>query len=188
MDYVAKICLACPAAPTQTARDVLTALEIGIAEAEALLGKSLALDKLDPETGEISPLTIVTDNGPAYKSDAFARFVGRQPHLRHVRMRYRSSQSNGVIERFNKSMNYEHLYCREIPADFELIEELAVHRRVYNEIHPHEHLGFLTPMEVYLADPTGPLPKGWEPCWRSPVPPPRSSWRGTPTPTRHCVS
>jgi putative transposase len=153
---VAKVCLACPATVTQTARDAINALEAAIAEAETLLGMSMLDDCADPETGEIQPLTIVSDNGPAYKADLFAKFVmAHRPWLRHVRTRYRSPQSNGVIERFNESVKYEHLFRREIPNGYELNVETERYRHVYNEIRPHESLEFMTPLAVYLADPPG---------------------------------
>lgn len=161
VDYVAKVCLACPANATQTAKDAIVALSAAIAQAEALLGTTLEAECVDAETGEIQPLTIVSDNGPAYKSDAFALFVARRPWLRHVRTRYRSPQSNGVIERFYGSIKYEHLFRHEIQSGFELNVECDKYRQIYNEVRPHEHLGFLTPLEVYLSDPSGPLPEGW---------------------------
>ena len=161
VDYVAKVCLACPANPTKTAVDAVAALEAAIAEAERLLGVPLAEDCVDPETGEIQFLTIVSDNGPAYKSDRFALFIERHGYLRHVRTRYRSPQSNGVIERFYGSVKYEHLFRHELASGVELNDECEKYRRIYNEVRPHEHLGFLTPIEVYLADPAQPLPEGW---------------------------
>ena len=123
---------------------------------------TLAEDCLNRETGEITPLVIVTDNGPAYKSDAFARFIAARPFLAHVRTRYRSPQTNGVIERFNESVKYEHLYRQEIANGIELNAELEKYRRLYNEIRPHEALGQVTPIEIYLADPTRPLPSAEE--------------------------
>jgi putative transposase len=154
VDYVAKICLTCPATPTQTARDAVTAIEAAIAQAEAFLGVSMLQECTDPDTGEIQPLTVVSDNGPAYKSDRFAKFVrAHAPWLRHVRTRYRSPQSNGVIERFNESIKYEHLFRYEIPNGYELNIETEHYRHIYNNIRPHEHLDFLTPTQVYLADP-----------------------------------
>lgn len=153
VDYVAKMCLACPATPTQTAMDAVNALEAAIAEAETLLGVSMLEDCTDPDTGEIRPLTIVSDNGPAYKADRFARFVMSRPWLRHVRTRYRSPQSNGVIERFYESIKYEHLFRQDIPNGYQLNIEAEKYRRIYNEIRPHESLEFMTPLEIYLAPP-----------------------------------
>jgi putative transposase len=165
VDYVAKVCLACPVNPTETAKDAIAAILAAIAEAEALIGTSLAEDCVNAETGELEPLVIVSDNGPAYKSDAFARFIGSRPWLAHVRTRYRSPQTNGVIERFYGSVKYEHLYRQEVPSGVALAAECEKYRHIYNEIRPHEHLGFVTPMQVYLADPTKPRPTPEE-MWR----------------------
>jgi len=158
VDYVAKVCLACPINHTETAKDAIAALSEAIAEAERLIGTTLAEDCVDKETGEIEPLVIVSDNGPAYKSDAFAAFIRARPWLAHVRTRYRSPQTNGVIERFYESIKYEHLYRLEVPNGIALGDECAKYRQIYNEVRPHEHLGLIPPMVIYLADPTKPWP------------------------------
>jgi transposase InsO family protein len=107
----------------------------------------------DPETGELEHLTIVTDNGPAHKSDRFIRFIMARPELEHVRTRHYSPGQNGVVERFYRTLKYEHLYQMEIADAIELAEQIEVHRRLYNEVRPHESLGQVTPMSVYLDDP-----------------------------------
>jgi hypothetical protein len=58
-----------------------------IAQAEALLGHRLLEDVVDLATGELTPVVIVTDNGPAYRSVGFARFNASRPELLHVRSR-----------------------------------------------------------------------------------------------------
>ena len=63
-----------------------------------------------------------------------------------------------MVERFYGSVKYEHLFRLEIPSGIALSDECAKYRRIYNEVRPHEHLGFLTPIEVYTADPTKPWP------------------------------
>ncbi len=160
VDYVAKVNLACPLTPTQTARDAVAKIEAAMAEAERLLGTTLLEDCVDAETGEVEPLVIVSDNGPAYRSDAFARFLlSHNGHLVHIRTRYRSPQTNGVIERFFGSIKYEHLYRLEIANAIVLADEIQAYRSLYNQVRPHEALGFITPMQAYLADPTQPRPK-----------------------------
>ena len=47
---MAKICLACPANPTQAARDAIAALEAAIAEAERLVGTTMFAECTDAET------------------------------------------------------------------------------------------------------------------------------------------
>jgi transposase InsO family protein len=159
VDYVAKVNLACAVTPTQTGRDAVAKIEAAIAESERVLGCTLREECLNPETGEIEPLVIVSDNGPGYKSDRFARFVASHNGiLAHVRTRYRSPQTNGVIERFFESIKYEHLYRHEIPDAIALTTHVEAYRSLYNQVRPHEALGFITPMHAYLADPTQPRP------------------------------
>ncbi len=153
MDYFSKLNLAAPITGTQGARDAVAALEAAVAAAEELLGCSLLEDCVDPETGEICHLTIVTDNGPAYKSDAFSRFIMAHPALEHVRTRHYTPGQNGVVERFYRTLKYEHLYRLEIADAIHLDEQVKVHRQIYNEVRPHEALGQVTPMSIHLADP-----------------------------------
>jgi transposase InsO family protein len=156
VDYAAKVALATPVSGTTGARDAIAAVKAAIKEAERLLGHSLLEDCIDPVTGEITPVTIVTDNGPAYKSTDFARFIAGRPEFAHVRTRHHSPETNGVVERFNQSIKYEHLYRLEIPDAIALAEEAEVFRRLYNEVRPHESLDFATPLSAYLADPNEP--------------------------------
>jgi putative transposase len=156
VDYVTKCCLTCTATPTQTARDAVEALKLALSEAEALLQLPLEDDCRDPETGELHPLVIVTDNGPAFKSDLFLRFVTAAPMLDHVRTRYRAPQTNGVVERWTGTLKYDHLYRIEIPSGHELALECESYRQLYNQVRPHESLGWQTPEGTYLAIPRTP--------------------------------
>ena len=67
---------------------------------------------------------IVSDNGPAYKSDRFQTFISSRAELSHVRTKHHSPETNGVIERFYESVKYEHLYRTEIPNGHALAHEL----------------------------------------------------------------
>ena len=58
------------------------------------------------------PLVVVTDNGPAMKSIAVARWFAARSHLAHVRTRHRAPWTNGVVERWFESLKYEHLIHR----------------------------------------------------------------------------
>jgi transposase InsO family protein len=153
LDYATKVNLVAPISATSTARDAIEAIELAITEAGRLLGHSLLEDCTEPRTCEVEPLVIVTDNGPAFKSADFAHFIARHPELRHVRTRHRAPETNGVVERWNGSLKYEHLYRQEIPDVLALDEEVRVYRELYNWVRPHEALGFATPMSRYLADP-----------------------------------
>ncbi|MEI7745347.1 MAG: integrase core domain-containing protein [Chloroflexota bacterium] len=153
VDYATKLCLAGPVSGTTGARDAIRAVEAAIREAEHLLGHPLIADCINPDTGEIEPVTIVTDNGPAYKSADFARFIMSHPELAHVRTRHHAPETNGVVERFNGTLKYEHLYRLEIADVLELADEVEAFRHIYNEVRPHEALDFETPMSRYLAHP-----------------------------------
>lgn len=128
VDYIGKVCLACPVSGTQAAKDAIAAVRAAIAEAEEIMGHRLLEDCTDPITGEIYPVTIVSDNGPAYKSDASARLIASHPELAHVRTRHHSPQTNGVVERFNESIKYEHIYTLEISDVIALADEAEAYR------------------------------------------------------------
>ena len=55
---------------------------------QALLGRRLIEDCVDADTGELHPIAVVTDNGPAMKSAA--RWFAHRAHFTHVRTRHRS--------------------------------------------------------------------------------------------------
>jgi transposase InsO family protein len=63
-----------------------------------------------------------------------------------IRTRHHAPETNGVVERFNGSLKYEHLYRLEISDALVLAEEAEACRRLYNEIRPHESLDFATPL------------------------------------------
>lgn len=153
VDYATKLSLAVPVSGTTAARDAIAAVETAIAEAERLLGHALLEDCVDPATGELTPVTIVTDNGPAYKSTDFLRFIASRPELAHVRTRHHAPETNGVVERFNETLKYEHLYRLEIEDALELHDQAQAFRELYNTIRPHETLDFATPLSRYLALP-----------------------------------
>lgn len=156
VDYVTKFCLSCAATPTQSARDAVALVEAALVEAESLLGQSLLEDCRHPQTGEVYPLVIVSDNGPAFKSARFMNFVLRHQALNHVRTRYRAPHTNGVVERWNGTLKYENLYREEISTGWELQVHCTAARNLYNDIRPHEHLDFATPLSAYLATPSSP--------------------------------
>ena len=109
VDYVTKVCLATAVLGRTAASDAIDMLRTAIAEAERLAGRTMLEECLDPATGELQHLVVVTDNGPAFKSLGFARFVAERVELEHVRTRHYAPETNGVVERFNQSLKYEHL-------------------------------------------------------------------------------
>lgn len=154
VDYATKTCLAAAVVPTSAARDAIESISLAVVEAENLLGRPIREDCLDHETGELYPLAIVSDNGPAYKSVEFVRFIAGRPELVHVRTRHRAPETNGVVERFFQTLKYEHLYRVEIDDVLELAAEVDAFRQLYNTWRPHETLGQTPPIGHYLAEPS----------------------------------
>ena len=102
---------------------------------------------------EVFRLRVVTDNGSAFKSDAFQRFFRERPFLEHIRTRHYAPQTNGVVERFNQSLKHEHLYRLEIDRAWDLAEEVEAFLDLYNTVRPHEAIGFKRPLDIYLQEP-----------------------------------
>jgi putative transposase len=154
VDYAAKFCLTCPVTATRTWREAVAALEAARERAGEVLGRPLIADLVDRDTGEISPIRVVTDNGPCYKAGAFARYIRSRPEFEHVRTRHRSPETNGVIERWYESVKYEHLYLHEIDDGPALAEHVLDYARLYNEGRPHEAIAWAFPLTRYTANPT----------------------------------
>jgi putative transposase len=153
VDYWAKLSLACPVTTTKTWREAIAAIEDARDAVTDLLGRSLLEDCTDAETGEITPLIVVTDNDPCYRAAAFARHIASRPELAHVRTCHRSPENNGVIERFYESIKYEHLYRHEIDDGLVLTDHVTRYREDYNRRRPHEALDFSFPITRYTTDP-----------------------------------
>lgn len=146
--------------PTANQHDAVDAVELALAEFEALFGHPLLDDcPVDPVTGELLPVvTIVTDNGGPFRSFRFAAFIEGHPELRHVRTRVRSPGQNGSRERGFGTLKYERLFLDEIDDAVMLAERSEDYRCEYNAVRPHEAIAFNRPQDVHLglADPSTP--------------------------------
>lgn len=158
VDYWAKVNLACTVSVTKTTNDAIAFFEAALAEVEVLLGVDWLQDLADRETGELGTLTIVTDNGPCFKSGGFAAWVASKKHLRHVRTRRKAPWTNGVIERFFGSLKYERLYRHDIADGVELARHAEDFQTIYNSIRPHENIAMARPLERYRQTPIPNLP------------------------------
>lgn len=79
-DYWSKYELGWHLALTANQHDAIATVEAAIGEAEQLAGRTpLAEQLLDDETGEIVPVTIVTDDGGPFRSARFAAFIAARP-------------------------------------------------------------------------------------------------------------
>ena len=95
------------------------------------------------------PPRSVTDNGAAFKATRFKTFIDSLAELRHVRTRHHAPETNGVVERFNSTLKYEHLYRLPIPDAATLMDEVAWFIEFYNTKRPHQTLGQRPPIEAY---------------------------------------
>lgn len=93
VDYAAKVALACPVSATKTWRDPVGVLEDARDRASDLLGRSLLEDCIDPETGELTPVVVVSDNGACYRAAGFAAHIRVRPELAHVRTRHKAPET-----------------------------------------------------------------------------------------------
>jgi putative transposase len=148
--------LAGPVTATQTTRDAIAAIEDARCHVYDLLGRPLLDDVTCSHTGQITPVIVVSDNGPCDKAVATARYIDSRPELTRVRTRRNSPQTNGVIERYHGAIQIEYLW-RARPADgTEMTTMVNAFRELYNHVRPHEALDGDRPIERYLADPDNP--------------------------------
>jgi len=159
IDYAAKLALGCPVTATQTGHDLCAVFDTAVARAEELLGYPLIEDCVDPETGEIIPIVIVTDNGPAMKSLPVANWFRARSHFTHVRTRVKSPHTNGVIERWFQTLKYERLYRHEIDTVLDLTDHVTDFTIEYNQTRPHETIGWDRPLDRYLQTPNTKTPE-----------------------------
>lgn len=159
-DYYSKYEHPFHVSPTGNQHDAIDAIELALADHEAMFGHPLGdLCEVDEETGEIKPVvTIVTDNGGPFRSFRFEAFIASHPELAHVRTRVRSPGQNGSRERGFGTLKYERLYIDEIDDALMLATHAEEYRQEYNTIRPHEAIAWNRPKEVHLgqADPTTP--------------------------------
>ncbi|MGO0578276.1 hypothetical protein [Ornithinimicrobium panacihumi] len=111
--------------PTANQHDAVAAVQLALTEAASMLPEGMDLLEYltDPETGEVVPITLVTDNGGPFRSARFAALIENTPELDHVRTRVRTPGQNGVRERAFQSLKYERLYREQIDD----IHDLAAH-------------------------------------------------------------
>lgn len=109
-------------------------------DVELVLQKALEL------VPDASP-RIISDNGPQFIAKDFKEFV-RLTGMTHVRIRPYYPQSNGKIERLNKTLKEEAIRLRQ-PATLEEAKEV-VRRFVehYNSARLHSAIGYVTPNDM----------------------------------------
>ena len=88
---------------------------------------------------------VLTDNGLAYRSNAYRAVLGER---RHSRTRPYRPQTNGKAERFIGTLVREWAYARPYRSNAERLEALPAFIDFYNQRRPHTALGGLSPSAV----------------------------------------
>jgi transposase InsO family protein len=153
IDYYSRYLLACHLTHSYSAAESASALKQARAEAERIHGP-LA-----------KPPFLVTDNGPSFVARRFTEFVRDQ--FSHVRIRYRTPQQLGLLERFHSTLKEEEVYWRLYEHPQHGRACLAEFRARYNQLRPHWALvpqeggDPLVPAEVYVGGRTIRTPR-WQ--------------------------
>jgi transposase InsO family protein len=87
---------------------------------------------------------VLTDNGSCYRSKAFAAALG--PHVKHRRTRPYRPQTNGKVERFNRTLASEWAYARPYTSETERAATYPAWLHYYNHHRTHTGIGGKTPI------------------------------------------
>ncbi len=98
------------------------------------------------ESAGITVSRVLTDNGACYRSKDFAAALGEQ--ITHKRTRPYRPQTNGKVERFNRTMLEEWAYARPYSSESERAALFAEWLHTYNHHRGHTALGGKSPADV----------------------------------------
>jgi transposase InsO family protein len=87
----------------------------------------------------ITVTAVMTDNGACYRSHAFADALGEG--IKHRRTRPYRPQTNGKVERFNRTLNNEWAYARAYSSNEDRAATYADWIHSYNHHRPHTGIG-----------------------------------------------
>ena len=93
---------------------------------------------------------VMSDNGKGSLSNAFAAVLARR-HLRHIRTRPYTPQTNGKAERFIQTLLREWAYGRAYPSSRIRTAALQPWVTFYNPQRPHASLSYATPWARFRA-------------------------------------
>ena len=91
----------------------------------------------------ISVRAVMTDNGPCYRSRDFATALGAG--VKHRRTRAYRPQTNGKVERFNRTLGAEWAYAEVYLSNDARAATYAAWLHFYNHHRPHTGIGGLAP-------------------------------------------
>ena len=93
----------------------------------------------------ITVAAVMTDNGSCYRSRAFAAALGEQ--VKHRRTRPYRPQTNGKVERFNRTLAAEWAYAATYATEAERVAAYPAWLHHYNHHRPHTGIGGQTPSD-----------------------------------------
>ena len=93
----------------------------------------------------ITVLRVLTDNGSCYRSHAFAQALG--PGIKHKFTRPYRPQTNGKVERFNRTLAAEWAYAKPYKSEEARIADYDSWLHHYNHHRPHTGIEGLSPIE-----------------------------------------
>ncbi|MEZ5209653.1 IS481 family transposase [Gordonia sp. PP30] len=91
----------------------------------------------------VTVTAVMTDNGSCYRSRVFAAALG--PSIKHKRTRPYRPQTNGKVERFNRTLAAEWAYAAPYTSDTERAAAYQHWLHHYNHHRPHTGIGGLVP-------------------------------------------
>ena len=94
----------------------------------------------------ISVQRVLTDNGACYRSKLFAQALGED--IKHKRTRPYRPQTNGKVERFNRTMLEEWAYAQPYPSETERAARFPEWLHTYNHHRGHTALGGKSPADL----------------------------------------
>jgi transposase InsO family protein len=92
----------------------------------------------------ITVLAVLTDNGAPYRSKLFDQTLGS---IKHKRTRPYRPQTNGKVERFNRTMGEEWAYAHAYLSEAERVAEYPRYLHTYNHHRGHTALGGKSPAD-----------------------------------------
>lgn len=93
----------------------------------------------------ITVTRVLTDNGSCYRSHAFAQALGQD--IKHKRTRPYRPQTNGKVERFNRTMLQEWAYARPYDSEAERVAAFPEFLHHYNHHRGHTALKGSSPAD-----------------------------------------
>jgi len=92
----------------------------------------------------ITVARVLTDNGNAYRSDAFKQALGT---IVHKRTRPYRPQTNGKVERFNRTLLEEWAYAHPYTSETDRVAAYPAFLHTYNHHRGHTALGGASPAD-----------------------------------------